>query len=415
MSACASPYALSIAVRDVSFLSDSHVYKKIESLLMYHGGVGYLTGASGSRRSIAFDDIIRAVTCATIRWGKPYELLSARNIVEGKPESSIPKSDCSHRTIQRGLKELCANGLLLRFTANQGRNIYYALNLEKAMSILRGHVESRPARSSFSETARRLYSEIVNSEDFKKLVRIINDFAGRVIRDINGFLRELDTMANAAMCAVHEVAEKVRETSSGAMRVTRDISQKSIEIVQQYSESGMAKLLDIVKKGKMRAKETAMKKNASLAGRTIICDTGYIDSQAALALWHKEVHDTDRFPDYVVKNTPKIRGQMKHWLKELCAQDFVEADIRDLIHSCAFRWSWIVRRREKIPGVSREGRPYSVLPPSTPDFEFFYANRSAMIPLLRNRSAALAEAQAVPPPKSDAPDDGWKPSGRVLF
>jgi hypothetical protein len=390
-------YTLSNAIKDASLLQDSSVYQKIETLLLRYDGIRAIIRSISGKKSRSYDDILSAVAVSTLRWGKPYECIRVRDFTEGRVHSAASGADCSPRTIIRGLHQLCADNLLCKFTSREGRDCFYALNIEEIMRRLKTHINSLALNAQPAKLARKLYNEILESPDFQKITDIIRHFSGMVISDIQALRRFLHEMKQRVVVAVNEVHDKIASTATASAEMVIDavnsLSEKSRKIVLSASETMMTKAIDAIRTAKDRAREVSNRKVNSIAGRRIITDSGFVDAAAALALWHREVRDADRFPGYQPKKTSKIIGMMRHWLRECIEQGLDEQDIRANVRRFVLAWKGLVQNRFTVSGVSKAGRPYGIPVSLVPDFEFFYTHRANLIPALVPRTFSSSPAK----------------------
>jgi hypothetical protein len=404
-----SYYALSNEIRDASFFKASPVFGKIESLLLHHGGMRELIRQlrdEDGKRSIAFDDIIDTIIQATLRWNKPYEYLRVQDFADGRPTSG--GADCSEITIRRGLQYLVQKGVLCRFTINSGRTVFYALNVREIMCRLRGFLDGLSWNAATVQTARRLYQDITESQDFQALAEFIIRLRDAVICGLDDVRSMIASYAWEITEAVREVEDKLVESVGRCGESMIQVTQESANIIVKAGETVVAGAIEIIRNAKQASRERGIRKEASKAGRAIIKDTGFLDAEAALALWHKEVRDCGQFFGYQAVSTRKVHGQMKNWLKELVDNGLSEKEIRQDIRTYIRAWK-LTWRREQIVAVSKEGRPYKANLSSTPEFGFFYAMREALIPLLVRYDGAdtpyAGHADKEPPKGDDIDDD----------
>jgi hypothetical protein len=145
-------------------------------------------------------------------------------------------------------------------------------------------------------------------------------------------------------------------------------------------------LVGAVRKAKTDAKEHSDQKNVGKAARPLVRGST-VDPIAGLALWHKEVRDTEAYPGYVPVVSKKMIGQMQHWLRELVGQDMTEEQIRTMIQSYVRKWVHVPdRKRREIRCVSASGKPYTFMMSYTPNFDVFFAHRTVIIPILEETS-----------------------------
>jgi hypothetical protein len=375
MSYASPAYDLGNEIGTESTLKSSSVYRDIFSLLMTFNGVDHLMYTVSGAKSRAHGFIMRAVAMRTLDRKKPFECIRVRQLLDGMPINKQSQADCSERTLRRGLHNLCKEGLLVRFTSEDGCDCFYALNVEEIMKRLKSYIDKLSATSS-AKAAGALYKSVIESDDFRKLTKIIKYFAGRVIDDIVKFKCKIAKLMRAVLQDVVEIPVRAADAVQTATTVT-------CHAVQNIGRTVVANLAQNVANAKNTACEAANKRQSSIAGRTILNEqTGFIDAAAGMALWHKEVRDADSYRGYVEKTTSKVNGMMKNWLKELKAQGYDEPGIRDLIKSCVQGWEGTVQSQKKIPGVSKTGKPYQTEMMRTPDFEFYYAHRTALTPML---------------------------------
>jgi hypothetical protein len=382
---CYSAYIVSNTIRESSLLQDSPIYQKLETLLLRYDGIRALIRSIPGRKSRSYDDILSLVTVSTLRWGKPYECVRVKDFVDGKIHSASSGADCSHRTIMRGLHQLCDDGLLCKFTAREGRDCFYALNIDEIVRRLKSYIDSLALNAQPAKIAKKLYNEIIESPDFIQIADLIRRFSGKVISDIQNLQRILEETRQIVVDAISEVHERISDTvnisAERVADVVNSLSEKSRKIVLNTSETMMTKAITAIHAAKNRAREISDRKTSSIAGRQIVTDS-YIDAAAAVALWHREVRDADCFSGYQKKTTSKITGMMRHWLKECVEQGLNEQDIRANVRRFARVWKSLVENRFTVSGVSKSGRPYAIPIALVPDFEFFYAHRTILIPAL---------------------------------
>jgi hypothetical protein len=379
-------------LRDTTFLEGSPIFGKIESLLIRHGGMWEIIRGMPTR-SLAYDDIIGTVIGATLRWNKPFELFRIKSFIDGRQTSATAGADCSGNTIRRGLNALCKEGILCKLVTNNGRDVFYALNLEVIMARLKKYIDGLSFSASPAKTARRLYSEIVESDDYRRLVQFIKHFSDRVTANVRELKKYIEALKNEFVLAVSEVEAKISEAEAeckDVVQALKSIPQKSMEIVQNAGGAVVAKVLDTVNKAKQFSQERTVKKEDSKAGRSIIKESGFLDAEAALALWHKEVRNAG-YATYHAKSTRKMHGQMKHWLIELVENGCDEKEIRGRIHRYTNAWRQAPRNGKDVQGVSKEGRPYMTAMTPTPDFDFFFPVRSSICHRLEETAARIAQ------------------------
>jgi hypothetical protein len=370
-------YDLGNEISNESTLKGSPIYGDLYKLFDTHGGMKEILNSLPGAGKQAYFAITDAVMKRTfLKWGKPFECIRVRQILRGMEESNLRPVDLSERTIRRGLHSLCSHGILVKFASKDGCDCFYAFNVGEIMRRMKCSVESLKKNCVESIRYRELYKFVTESEDYRKLVKIINYFAGEVIDDIVKFKERISEL----MCAVLRNVAEVQARTANAVQTA---AATACHAVQNVGRTVVANLAQNVANAKNAAREVANRRQNSIAGRTILNEkTGFVDAAAGVALWHKEVRDADCYRGYVEKTTSKVNGMMKNWLKELKAQGYDEPGIRDLIKSCVQGWEGTVRSQKKIPGVSKTGKPYQTTMVQTPDFEFYYAHRTALTPML---------------------------------
>jgi hypothetical protein len=85
---------------------------------------------------------------------------------------------------------------------------------------------------------------------------------------------------------------------------------------------------------------------------------------------------------------------MKNWLKELVGNEGCdELEIRRRIHDYVGAW-YMTFQLGGVPAVSKFGKPYTAPIPGTPDFGFFFAARTRLIPVLGQHVVQYEETSA---------------------
>lgn len=336
-----SQYVISAAIKNYVKLADDNIYRNLDELLFRRNGLAVAVHDLKGCYKGTFVTVLQIISSATLRWKKPFELLRVQDFIQGRPDSGCYSPGMSDRTVYRALKILCAEGLLARITANDGRDVHYALNYEVIMERVGNAVDSMHGQSLVWQETARLHAEIQGSNDFALLVRAIKHFAGRVIRDTKEFIQTL-----------RNIGEKAVATLEGAVRTAKEASRKHSE-------------------------HKASKK----AERPLIRGSS-VDPEAGLELWHKEVRDSDSHLGYVPARTGKLIGQMKNWLKEQVAQGKSEEEIRVYISQIVRKWEHVPDNERELQCVSATGKPYKTRMSYTPNFDVFYAHRTAICPLL---------------------------------
>lgn len=336
-----SQYAISAAIKSSVTLEDEAVYRKLDELFFRRNGLAVAVRGLRGCYAGTFLFVLQTIASATLRWKKPYELLRVNDFVQGRPDSGCYSPGVSDRTVYRALKALCREGLLFKVTANDGRDVHYALNFELLMERLGNAIDSFPGRSLISKETERLFTELKNSPDLAALVQAIKRFAGTAIRDIKEFLQSLKAVGGKTVATL-ETAVRAAKT------IARDYTEKRV---------------------------------AAKADRPLVRGHS-VDPAAGLALWHREVRDTEEHSGYVPAMTGKLVGQMKHWLRELVEQDLTEEQIRGKIRSYVRKWAYVPDRKRELTCVSAAGKPYKLRMSYTPNFDVFFAHRAAISPLL---------------------------------
>jgi hypothetical protein len=337
-----SAYTISDSLKQTLILDDDTIFAKLDSLFSYRNLLACcVDGLEGCSRGNALH-VLQLIATGTMRWKKHFELFRAKDFSEGRPDSGCHSFGIPARTLYRTLRVLKENNLIVSMTSRRGQDVYYALNLKTIMAKVQQEIGKRRGKSILWQETVQLYESILNSTDFEVLVASIERFAGRVISDIKSFLESLQSIGGQAV-------NKLGTTLTAA---------------------------------KKKAKEHSEMKARAKADRPIINGNGDVCPLVALEVWHRDVRDTEKHPGYAPNRTGKVVGQMKNWLKELVAQGNNEDAIRDLIRDTVRKWGNVRESHRELQCTTAQGKAYSMRMPGTPNFEIFYAHRTAILPVL---------------------------------
>jgi hypothetical protein len=336
-----SQYEISRVIKNSFILQDESIYRKLDELLFRRNCLSSAVRELKGCYKGTFLSVLQIVSSATLRWKKPYELLRIRDFVNGRPDSGCYSPGMCDRTVYRALRILCEEGILVRLTLNDGRDVHYALNFERILEMVGSTIDSMRGHSLIWQETERLYNEIKSSADFALLIKTVKNFAGLVIRDTKEFLQTLRAIGEKAMATIRQGVEAAKKA----------------------------------------AREYSLKRETTKAARPIFRHN-CVDYEAALALWHKEVRDTDEHRGYVPIKTGKVLGMMKNWLHELGKQGKSEEEVRLLIKLYVRKWRHVPDEERELQLTSASGKPYKARMPYTPNFEIFYVYRTALSPVL---------------------------------
>ena len=155
------------------------LFRKIEALLFYWGMLDHVAKPiMGKTKSLP--DMLKLISCATLRYGKPYELLGEKDFVTRTGARFLTALPCSQRTVYTLLHKLREAKLICGFSAKSSAATYkqwhIALNIGEI--LLRG-ASAVPAfyRSSAHKNAKepfRLFGDIVQHAGFPELLEVIS-------------------------------------------------------------------------------------------------------------------------------------------------------------------------------------------------------------------------------------------------
>ena len=365
-----SPYDISNAMKGHTGLSDSTLYDDLAYLLSKRDWVSEVGNSMKGAGTSAINDVLRMIVESTFGWCKPFEFLRTGDFGNSRQQNGCGSSTISARTSRRILKLLLDAGYIVRFNAQLGNRMHYALNLEKVMPIVRDAINAKPAESTQYKDSRTKCAAILASKDYVKLTAFIKTFAGEVYGGIKDFLAALPSLKERVAAALVTVKE-----------IAVEVTEKIVETVKNAGGKAVANLSSNVRAAKAAARETSNRIETRRIERPRVAGQD-MDARAALALWHKEVRDTEEYSGYLADSTGKTCGQMGKWLKELRADDKTDDEIRFLIRQIVRKWQHVDERDKEFTRISQKGFPCKVRMNRTPNFRYFFANRTELQPIL---------------------------------
>jgi DNA-binding transcriptional ArsR family regulator len=332
----------------------------LKNLLLDNGCIEGLSdglgGHGASRQSIV--SVLRRIAEATLIWGKPYELIRVSRLANGDTRLGFPAITLSSRTVQRALKVLVGSGLVRMFTANRGSDRYYALDFSRVLSSLRSIVSHDP-KTYRARASLELLENLEKSDGFARIASLIRSLSGKVVSNAKEFKEEISNLWTKGV---------------------KVLSQK-IERAKDKAQTG--------------AKVRMQKK----AEKPLFTKTGKPVAKTAMAVWHTAVRDLDKYGNYTPHTTGKMLGMMKNYLNELRELGYSEEEIRQIIFDVVTAWAHIPEHKRQLQAISQKGRPYKVMIPQVPAFDFFYTMRGELNKL-------FAEFQVLNTPKIHPAQEG---------
>lgn len=309
--------------------------------------------------------VFGAIVSKTLRFTKPYECLTAGFFVEGG-EGARGARGVSTRTISTHLRKLREAGLIHTFK-RQGREWFYALNLEPVIAFLRNRfsVSAPESMDSDERIFRGLWSKLQPLlTSLGSVLGKVRSFAGAVFYDYKTFASEAKAKALQAVAVAEVVAEVVIEKAHA-------VTVKAKEVVMNLADA----LKSVAKGSKVVADK--QRKRAALP---LFDAKGKPLSHNGIALWDSLVADFE-YLGYSPRHTGKVFGNMKCWLAELAKQGFSEDEIRERMSDMVRRWRHM-SRNASVLAISKNNKPYRTPIDRTPHFASFFACRDQYSVLL---------------------------------
>jgi len=284
---------------------------------------------------------LTVISNATLGWGKPFERLSLEEFMSPRDAGGTMISSMSRRTVVRALAALKAAKLIVHFKSPCGRAVHYGLNVKMIFERIGNIYAAAPASCSKSQISKNMWERLSTSKLIDTFAKFISNFAEKIIHDI----------------------EEVKK-----------ILKKGGKVV--------GTLLSGVKAAKKKAREHSDMKGKAKADQPFFKENGTPNAAAALEYWHRAVKDSEYYVTYTPIRTAKALGMMKHWLNECAKDGLTEEKIRWNITQYVRRWEHVEDDDRSFTALSSKGKPYEVRMVPSPDFEFFYANRSQLALIL---------------------------------
>jgi|GEM_PF-3818612 len=278
--------------------------------------------------------LMQRICARSLAFGKLVEQITVDEIVEGKRQLGVAGMADSRRTVERGLSVLVDMGLVVRFSADAGRRVFYGVNLPKVLADIQALFA--PVRMT-SPVAEKALHEV------KRLSGIFQPVAW-----LYGAIKDV---------------------------VIKSFYEFKSQLAQAVEKCGgvMSKLSEAVRGAVARADSAKNARRARKAARPYDKDPA-----AALEEWNRQVEmRADLYPQYLPHATAKDKSMMKALLKELRAKGYDDDKVRELIEAVVDSWS-----RYREVGFQCADTSYQKSLPRVPDFAFFYRYRRELLNLL---------------------------------
>lgn len=260
----------------------------------------------------------------TIPFFKIVEQINHKDIVNGMPSIDIEKAGYSESSVRRALRQLVESNILIRLETDGGRVNFYGINIPLAINVLLDLWESVTPKGATAE----------------KQVNNLNHLKSR-LKDIELFFDCLISLSDENVSAFEKNVEGLCENFKK--------ESKSKENTQKERQAKPTPLF-----------------------------TGKQTGRMAIGLWNFQAkYRKEMYPNFSAVNTGKVRGMARNWIKELKDQGLDDEAISARIEKIVDVWITIRNRTFQNP-ITGGGRKV----PEVPMFEFYYANRQVLDPMI---------------------------------
>lgn len=290
----------------------------------------------------------------TCKYGKPFENIIGAEFAQGIDKTEAPGMHCSIPAVRRAVNALVADGLLVRIRTDYGKMCFYGLNIPTIIERI---------SCFYDQTTPKGPTQIQQHARFARVREICNrlhfyydQIRSIISENLYGFHKQIKELARRAM-------KNLAESIKGAQR---------------------------------EAQDTRDRKRSARASKYGMAGAGGMD------FWNAQVEARkERWPHFRATSTKREHGMMTNYVKELQEQDGLETVRQIQIHLEDIIEFWPSQRTFTSVKTSGARRV-----PTEPSFEFFYAHRREMMPMVYSVQTALERADLETLDRHDYGDAG---------